>query len=133
VQSVARLGRPSVAHATATGKVALAFGRVELTPGPLPAYTARTVVDREGLAAEVALVRERGWARAAGEREQDLNALAAPVRGRDGELAAVLGLQGPASRFDEEAMERAVGPLVAHAAAVSDALGWRPTDDEEGP
>ena len=26
VQSVARLGRPSVAHATATGKVALAFG-----------------------------------------------------------------------------------------------------------
>lgn len=133
VQSVARLGRPSVAHATATGKVALAFGRVALAPGPLRAYTARTVVDRDALAAEVALVREHGWAGAAGEREEDLNALAAPVRGRDGELAAVLGLQGPASRFDEEAMERAVGPLVARAAAVSDALGWRPTDDEEGP
>jgi IclR family acetate operon transcriptional repressor len=133
VQSVARLGRPSVAHATATGKVALAFGRVELPPGPLQAYTARTVVDRDALAAEVALVRGRGWASAAGEREEDLNALAAPVRGRDGELAAVLGLQGPSSRFGEEAMERAVAPLVARAAAVSDALGWRPTDEEEGP
>src|SRR5688572_21535343 len=33
VQSVARLGRPSIAHATATGKVLLAFGSVaELPP-----------------------------------------------------------------------------------------------------
>ena len=33
VQSVARLGRPSVAHATATGKVCLAFGDVPLPDG----------------------------------------------------------------------------------------------------
>ena len=39
VQSVARVGRPSVAHATATGKVALAFGDVALPPGRLHAFT----------------------------------------------------------------------------------------------
>ena len=43
VQSVAQLGRPSVGHATATGKVMLAFGDVELPPGPLAAYTPRTI------------------------------------------------------------------------------------------
>lgn len=131
VQSVARLGRPSVAHATATGKVALAFGGRPLPAGPLRAYTGRTIVDPRALAAEVEAVRARGWAEAAGEREQDLNAVAAPVRGSRGELAAVLGVQGPASRFDEEALAAAVGPLLARAAAVSDALGWRPTAKEE--
>jgi DNA-binding IclR family transcriptional regulator len=130
VQSVARLGRPSVAHATATGKVALAFGDVELPPGRLQAFTPRTIVDRATLAAEVERVRGQGWAQALGEREEDLNALAAPVRGSRGELAGVLGIQGPGSRFGEEAMGRALEPLLARAAAVSDALGWRPTAKE---
>jgi IclR family acetate operon transcriptional repressor len=130
VQSVARVGRPSVAHATATGKVALAFGDVALPPGRLRAFTERTIVDRTALAAEVARVRAQGWAQALGEREEDLNALAAPVRGSRGELAAVLGIQGPASRFGDNATARALEPLLARAAAVSDALGWRPTEKE---
>jgi IclR family acetate operon transcriptional repressor len=132
VQSVARLGRPSVAHATATGKVALAFGGIELPSGRLHAFTERTIVDRASLTAAVERVRAQGWARAEGEREEDLNALAAPVRGSDGTLVAVLGLQGPASRFDGVAMERALAAVLARAAAVSNALGWRPTDEEEG-
>jgi IclR family acetate operon transcriptional repressor len=131
VQGVARVGRPSVAHATATGKVALAFGGRPLPTGTLRAFTERTIVDRRALAAAVEAVRERGWAQAAGEREEDLNAVAAPVRGSRGELAAVLGVQGPASRFGDEAMARVVGRLLARAAAVSDALGWRPTAKEE--
>jgi len=130
VQSVARVGRPSVAHATATGKVALAFGDVELPAGPLRAFTGRTVVDRTVLRREGRRVRGQGWAQATGEREDDLNAVAAPVRGSRGELAAVLGVQGPASRFGEEAMTRALEPLLARAAAISDALGWRPTAKE---
>jgi DNA-binding IclR family transcriptional regulator len=130
VQSVARLGRPSVAHATATGKVGLAFGEVGLPGGKLAPFTPRTITDRARLAAEVAVVRARGWAQARGEREADLNAIAAPVRGSRGELAAVLGLQGPAARFGEERMNEAVAPLLARAAAVSNALGWRPTDEE---
>ena len=130
VQSVARVGRPSVAHATATGKVGLAFGDAELPLGRLEAFTRRTIVDRAQLGAEVDGVRRRGWAQALGEREEDLNALAAPVRGSRGELAAVLGIQGPASRFGGEAMALANEPLLAHAASLSDALGWRPTAKE---
>jgi IclR family acetate operon transcriptional repressor len=130
VQSVARVGRPSVAHATAAGKVALAFGDVELPPGRLTPFTARTIVDRGALAREVERVRAQGWARATGEREKGLNAVAAPVHGSRGELAAILGIQGPAPRFGEAALSQALGPLLAGAAAVSDALGWRPTAKE---
>jgi DNA-binding IclR family transcriptional regulator len=124
VQSVARVGRPSIAHATATGKIALAFGDGELPAEPLHAFTDRTIADRTLLAQEVERVRAQGWAQAVGEREEGLNALAAPVRGSRGELAAVLGVQGPGSRFGPDSMTRALEPLLARAAAVSHALGF---------
>ncbi len=59
VQSVARLGRPSVAHATAAGKVVLAFGEVSLPPGPLRRFTGATITDLADLAAEIAAVRRQ--------------------------------------------------------------------------
>jgi DNA-binding IclR family transcriptional regulator len=126
VVSVARLGRPSVAHATATGKVGLAFGPGGLPPGPLRAFTAHTVTNRRELEAEIGRVRAQGFAEAAGEREEDLNAVAAPVFGSRGELEAIVGVQGPASRFDRAAMRAALTPLLTVSRAVSDALGWKP-------
>jgi len=118
VRSVAEVGRPSIPHATAIGKVYLAYGG-SLPPGRLGAYTERTVTDRRRLATEVAQTRDRGWACAVGEREADLNALAAPILGTGDVLIGVLGLQGPAARFHAVAMRAAVDPLVEHAAELS--------------
>ena len=124
VQSVARLGRPSIGHATATGKVLLAFGGAAIPRGRLTAYTDRTIADRKALEAELDRVRAQGWARATGEREDDLNAVAAPVRDGRGGLVGIMGVQGPSARFDERAMAEAVEPLLERAAAVSAALGY---------
>ena len=126
VQSMARLGRPSVSHATATGKVLLAFGEVALPAGPLRAFAQRTITDRRRLTSEVKRVRERGWAEAFDEREENLGAIAAPVLAGGGELVGIIGVQGPASRFDAAARRAARAPLLEHARAVSQALGWRP-------
>jgi DNA-binding IclR family transcriptional regulator len=118
VRSVAQVGRPSVAHATATGKVFLAYTGA-LPSGPLPAYTSRTITDVTLLAVEVETIRKRGWAQAVREREEDQNAVAAPIR-RDGAgLTAVLGLQGPAGRFGSKAMRAGVNRLLAHCAELS--------------
>ncbi|MEA2382549.1 MAG: IclR family transcriptional regulator, regulon repressor [Solirubrobacteraceae bacterium] len=122
VVSVARLGRPSVGHATAVGKVVLAFG----SPAPraeLERFTERTIVDADALAAEIDSVRSRGWAEAAGEREPDLNALGAPVFGRSGELAAVLGVQGPAARLTAERRAAVLPALLSEAGELQRALG----------
>ena len=124
VQSVARVGRPSIAHATATGKVLLAFGEVPLPSDPLMAYTERTITERATLEAELEKVRRAGYATAAGEREPHLNAVAAPVLGPRDELAAIVGVQGPSSRFGRDAMRAALGSLLPHARAVSNGLGW---------
>jgi IclR family acetate operon transcriptional repressor len=107
VRSVAAIGRNSVAHATAVGKVFLAWGG-RLPDGVLAAYTDRTVTDRAELAEEIQQVRAQGWAQAVGEREAELNAVAAPVRDATGGLVAILGIQGPATRFTHRAMRTAV-------------------------
>jgi len=123
---MARVGRPSVPHATAAGKVMLAFdgsGAPRASGGPLTAYTERTIVDPAALAAELASVREQGWAEAVGEREPDLGALAAPVFGHGGALAAILGIQGPASRLPSATRKALRQPLLDAAAELSRALG----------
>jgi DNA-binding IclR family transcriptional regulator len=121
VRSVAEVGRTSVAHATAVGKVFLAHGG-RLPAGKLAAFTDRTIVDRGVLEVEIGNVAERGWAQAVGEREEDMNAVATPVIDRTGRLAAILGAQGPAVRFSPRAMRTAVEMLAEKASLISSAL-----------
>jgi DNA-binding IclR family transcriptional regulator len=118
VRSVAEVGRISVAHATAVGKVFLAHGGT-LPDGPLRVFTERTITDRGVLEAEVAAIREQGWGQALAEREEDLNAIAVPVLDRTGHLVAILGVQGPAVRFGPRAMRVAVKLLTEKAALIS--------------
>lgn len=121
VRSVAELGRPSVPHATAAGKLFLAHTRTA-TSGPLPAYTEHTITDHADLEREIAVVRAQGWAWARGEREIDLNAVAVPILDGRGHLLAMLGVQGPAGRFGTAAMTVAVARLRGYAATLSSSL-----------
>jgi len=120
--SLARLGRPSLPHATAAGKVLLAFGDVAF-PRALEPLTDRTITDEDQLRSAVERVRSRGWAEAAGEREPDLNALAAPVFDRHGGLAAILGVQGPAARLTADRRRTVLPALLDACAALSARLG----------
>lgn len=120
VRSVAQVGRPSIAHATATGKVFLAYSGMP-PPAPMAPYTPRTVTDPAELATQLSQIRRRGWAQVVGEREEDLNALAAPVLTAAETLVGVVGLQGPSSRFGPKVMRGAVDVLLGHCAELSSA------------
>ena len=123
VRSVAEVGRPSIAHATATGKIRLAYTDAG-TPATLPAFTTRTITDRQKLERQLVMVRQRGWAQAIGERETGLNAIAGPILSPTG-LTAILGVQGPAQRFGPKLMRAAVDELLGHCAALSAPTGLR--------
>ena len=123
VRSVAQLGRPSIGHATATGKVVLAFAGHALAGGQLQRFTDLTIVDPDVLERELVQVGSAGFAAAIDERELGLAALAAPALGRGGELVAILGVQGPSERFRDEVLAAAAVPLLAAAAALSRSLG----------
>lgn len=119
VRSVAEVGRPSVAHATATGKVFLAYTDA-VAPTRLTPYTGKTITDRQALESQILSVRQRGWAQAVGEREVWLNAIAGPILSGTG-LTAILGVQGPAQRFGPRAMRDAAEELLSHCLALSGA------------
>jgi DNA-binding IclR family transcriptional regulator len=126
IQGAPHLGRPSIAHATAAGKVMLAFTNVHLI-SPLTAYTDRTITNVHELESELELIKRRGWADAYEEREQGLNAIAAPVWSNDGELAGIVALQGPIPRFGRAAARAALPVLLARTSAISAELGSQST------
>ncbi|MDQ3450217.1 MAG: IclR family transcriptional regulator [Actinomycetota bacterium] len=117
VRSVAEVGRPGIAHATATGKIFLAYTDAVL-PRTLTSYTSKTITDRRALDNQISSIRQRGWAQAIGEREVGLNAIACPVLSPTG-LTAILGVQGPAQRFGPKAMRSAAEELRSHCLALS--------------
>lgn len=121
VRSVAQIGRNSSPHATAVGKMFLACGG-DVRDETLVAFTVRTIVDPGALDAEVERSRQRGWAQAVGEREEDLNGVAVPVLDEHAQLIAILGVQGPAGRFGQQAMQAAVEPLLERATLLASAV-----------
>jgi DNA-binding IclR family transcriptional regulator len=85
-------------HATALGKVLLAY-RAGAAPAPdLTAYTRRTVVAPRELAAALDEVREAGWASENQEWTLGQAAVAAPIRGYGGLVVGAIGVSGPVDR-----------------------------------
>ena len=99
------IGERVALHASATGKCLLAWTIEEearsLLPGPLPASTPYTITSWRALARELAVTRDRGYAVSRRELEDDLVAVAAPVRGQEGNVVAALSVGGPSSRITD--------------------------------
>jgi DNA-binding IclR family transcriptional regulator len=123
VVGVARLGRRSVGHATATGKVVLAYNG--LAGNPLTAFTDKTITDAAELERELEQVRTRGFAEAVGERDPDLVAVAVPVFDRAGSLASILGVQGPTGRFTAARRKELLPVLREHGETLTRGLGGK--------
>ncbi len=100
-----RVGAEIPAHATAIGKVFLAFAPHAVATTELTAYTQRTVADARALVREVARVRARGWALQLDEWIVGLAGVSAPVLLR-GRLVAALAVSGPVQHFGRETRER---------------------------
>lgn len=134
-QSVAPTATPSYnwvgqhipLHATSNGKILLSEVPPDEIPGyigQLPAITPRTITRRSALVAELARVREQGYAVAVDELEAGLTAIAAPVRNQHGEVVASLSLSGPTYRFTETRMDSLVPEVMRAAQEASARLGW---------
>jgi len=105
------IGRRTKPHAVANGKVLLAYAAIP-PPRRLERYTERTITDHQVLAAELAQVRENGYATAASELEDGLVAVAAPVFDTEGACMAALSVSGPAFRLRPETLAE-IGRLCA--------------------
>jgi IclR family transcriptional regulator, KDG regulon repressor len=126
VPMLTRPGRRSPLHASASGKVLLAFAgddvvRRILERG-LVQRTPRTVTDPDRLHAMLRRVREEDFAKADGENEVALSSISVPVHGPGGRVVGAMTLAGPSSRFGPARISRLTPRLRAAAAATTDLL-----------
>ena len=84
-------------HTSAQGKVLYAFDALSLPEGShLETPTERSIGTLTQLRRELQKIRRDGYAVTRDELEHGLSAMAAPVRGRDGNVIAALGVSAPA-------------------------------------
>jgi len=123
-------GQLTPLHCTSSGKVLIAHldparrARL-LTVSGMSALTPHTLTGAERLDQELARVREVGYAVAVEEYELGLNAVAAPVHDRSGQVIAAISVSGPSYRLDEPRVRRLVAPLLAGTAEISRRMGFR--------
>ncbi len=113
-------------HCAALGKILLAYDAAELPPGRLEQRTPQTITSRAALEADLAQVRQRGYAITDAELEPGLVAVAAPVYGDEAAVVAALSVSGPASRLTPDRIADVAPQCVAQAAALSAVLGYQP-------
>jgi IclR family transcriptional regulator, acetate operon repressor len=123
------VGRPVPVHATALGKVLLAYGAAAIPPGRLERLTDWTITSRAVLAKELAEVRRRGYAVTVDELEPGLVAIAAPVFRGGGQVIAAISVSGPSNRLTPPRVAEAAGGCRHEAAALSAVLGYRPRQE----
>jgi len=116
------------AHCTSTGKVLLAYAGPEYVEKHLPAelerYSPHTITTREALLEELAKIREQGYARSWGERDEFVNALGVPIRGLTGEVIAAMSISGLSARIDECTAMEMTKALKQAAKEISARLGY---------
>ncbi len=126
LRAAPRIGEKVPLHATAVGRLHLAFGseRVALPEGPLASFTPRTRTQRAAVLREVALARRRGWAENREEWIPGLAVVAAPVLA-DGRLVATVALAAPTVRLPARDSARVAQQLLTAAGQIGDRLQGR--------
>ena len=114
LRPVIRLGQVLPLGAGASGRLLLAYAdeRIRADARQLADDRAESIWPDE---AELALLRERGWATSTGEMESGLTAIAAAVSTRTGQALGALTVAGASTRLSPERCAE-VRPLVVSAA-----------------
>jgi DNA-binding IclR family transcriptional regulator len=114
-------------HATAHGKLALAYGPPELlehmTRDAMRSWTADTLTSLPALRKTVALIRKRGWATAANEIVPGVNALAAPIFDHRDVYTGAVAIIGSTHIIEADPRADLIDLVTGAALEISRALG----------
>jgi DNA-binding IclR family transcriptional regulator len=130
LRAAPRVGESVPVHATAVGKLFLAFApeRVALPAGALPRFTPRTLASRRALELAVEQVRAQGFAENRDEWIPGMSVVAAPVLAR-GELRGAAVVAAPTARMDALGREPTARRMRAAAAHIGARLEGRARED----
>ncbi|WP_405725805.1 IclR family transcriptional regulator [Streptomyces sp. NBC_01537] len=127
VRMHSRIGSRQPAYCTATGKAFLAHATEDVVDlviaAGMPARTEYTITSPDRLRADLALIRQRGYAIDDIENEHDIRCAAAPVFDHAGVVTTAVSVSGPASRITHERLPGIGALLTAATKAITEQLG----------
>lgn len=138
VRMYSRIGKPVAITNAAVAKLLLADlpeqeRRSIAQRLDYPRYTARSITDAGAFLAELAKVREQGWATDLGGHEESINCVGAPVRGPDGRAVAAMSVSAPNVVVSADELLGLL-PLVRRTAdAISDEYSGKTPEKERQP
>ncbi len=111
-------GRRVLPHCTAVGKAMLSRlpeqrVRTILERGGMPKFTPATITDPDEILAQLATIREQGFAVDEGEQEVGVRCVAVPIP--EAPTLSAVSVSGPLARLTDEVVMR-IAPLIARAA-----------------
>ncbi len=122
-------GKHFVMHASAPGKVLLAFlkdadreavfSKIEMT-----AYNERTITTREAMMTEIQDIRKKGYAVDHAEEMEGVHCVAAPIFDQHRHPLAVIWTTGPSVRIKEEDFDAIGKEVMAYAHKISLSYGY---------
>lgn len=122
------VGRRTPLHASSAGKVLLAWmdeaDRRRVLRRRLTQFTDETITEVDALKAELARIRDDGYARSFEELEVGMHAVAVPVFGANGDVGAALSATGPVYRLPRRRARSIVSDLREGATELSAKLGY---------
>ena len=115
-------------HATAQGKIGLAFGpetlRQSVFRSRLDLLTPRTITSATVLRRDVESAQIKGWAVAPNESLLGVNVLAAPILGTRGECLGAIGIVDSIQYIEDVPSHEQIEQTLQAARELSTALGW---------
>ena len=130
VRVVSRVGSRLPAYCTASGKVHMAYMTEEeldalLHDVKLVPHTSTTITSPEAINAEMAKIREQGYAFDDEELDLGVRCIAAPIRDYTRRIVGAISISGPTMRISNARTESELVPLVLKASAeLSTRLGY---------
>lgn len=124
-----KIGLRVPAHATALGKILLAYTDLDqlghkLKGKELKKYTDHTITETSNLLDELKRCRQSGYAIDSEEISQGLMCIAAPVRNYKGVVEAAISLSKPTSQITDQSEEEMIESVVKAANQISYQLGY---------
>jgi IclR family acetate operon transcriptional repressor len=116
------VGRRIPSHASALGKVFMAFGAAQPPVGRLAKLVPGTITDVGELLGELENVRRTGYASTWEELEAGLCSTAAPVRGSRDTVIAAISVSAPTVRTSRDRLAELSAQVVEEADALSQAI-----------
>jgi len=128
------VGQKIPLHASALGKVLLAWGPQDilkgvLEKGNLKRFTDTSITEPAALNEEIDRIRTQGYAEDREESVRGVRWVAAPILNREGSVVAALSISLPSQRLDDEKMGSLQKMVREGALQISERMGFQAKDD----